>query len=142
MAGPQDFTGSEWVTLQFAPMWVFYLVSRADDDVHGDESMSVIEEMVSGAVKTEGELADHVMKAISHDFTGIWKRFFLDERRAADGLAEVAKLLDEKAGTDTGEFRSSMMALARKVAEAVGGVVAGEKEVLKKVAAALGAPAA
>ncbi|MHC4201922.1 MAG: hypothetical protein ACYSU0_18190, partial [Planctomycetota bacterium] len=70
------------------------------------------------------------------------KRFFMDERRAVDGLAEVAKLLDEKAGADAGDFKSSMTALARKVAEAVGGVVAGEKEVLKKVAAALGVPAA
>ncbi len=57
MAGPQDFTGTEWVTLQFAPMWVFHLVSRADGDVHGDESMSVVEDMMAGAVKAEGELA-------------------------------------------------------------------------------------
>jgi hypothetical protein len=164
MTGRQDFSPVEWRKVIQSPLLAGYAVSAADPSGF----IGLLQEafaaagMVSAA---RAEAGDDLIRQASEALGAssgraearegvrtIIQGAGLDEikRRALGGLEEVAAILDAKAGAHALPFKTWLMDIARKVAEAgledtflgFGGIRMSEKEkaTLHEIAEALGLP--
>ncbi len=121
MGFAESFEGGEWKTLQFAPFWVYQVVSYADGEIDDKESDRIVGE-IAKAAQCESPLAAEVLKSVSDDYFPVAERFAIDDRSARDGLTAVSALLKEKASPPAAAgFKEVLMSIGKSVAEASGG---------------------
>ena len=141
-----SFTPEEWLTLQFAPLWVFVAVAGADEHIHEKELRALRRQLRKGNLHWE-RLANEALWSLSCSFDQLLQQFAEDSRRLLEGLEEVAQILDQKAPPEEASgFKKTLIHVGRCVAVASGGgplgmgerVTAEEEAALWLVARALG----
>jgi hypothetical protein len=98
-AGRSSFTDEEWRTLQFAPFWAFHLVARADGLADEKELESLYTQFREAATQ-KAPLAREVFVSIAAEQQEVQTAYFADPRTVTDGLRDVVRILDAKAGHD------------------------------------------
>ena len=145
MTDKSSFTDSEWQTLLFTPLWVFFAVAGADQNVDEKEVESFTNELQQ-AVFFKEPLVRDVLLGLAGDFQKIMEAFQKDRRDVLAGLNDAGSLLDTKATTDSANnFKRAMLLIGRNIAQASGGGPLGmgdkvsdqEKQAIVLVAAAL-----
>ena len=164
MAGKQDFAPVEWRKIVQSPLLAGYAVSAADPSGFIGllkEAFATAGMVEAGRKGAGDELIRSVCEALGASSgraeareggRSIVQGAGLDEirERALTGLRETAALLDARAGAQAVPFKSWLMEIAQKVAEAgledtflgFGGIrmSAKERATLEEIAAALGLP--
>jgi hypothetical protein len=166
MAGKANFTPEEWARVAASPMIVSMAITAADPS----GLWGLLKESMAGgwallAAKQDAQ-ANPLVKAVADDIAdpatrdavrdSFQARFkgsqFADvKRKAVDELRTVSSLLDAKAPDEAAAFKSWLLSVAQKSAEAgkeggflgFGGVAVSdaEKATLAEIATALGNPA-
>ncbi len=117
------FGPREWKTLQFGPLWVFSSVAGIDDEIDQRE-YAALSDVVSTAATLRGNLVREVMVSLAANFDQTLDEYGRDERPADVGLAEVARLVDEKGPTQEAQmFKGTLVNLAFRFANTSGGEV-------------------
>ncbi len=117
----RDYDEHEWITMLFAPLWVFECVAGVDGEVDDREWEALFQAMQS-ARRYRNDLSRLVFSELAHDFDELLEEFELDEAEIGDGLSEVASLLYEREDEDVAVgFKVDLIALAVEVAKASGG---------------------
>ncbi len=150
MASKSDFTPVEWKKLVQAPLLAGYAVSAADPSGF----IGLLQEAFAAArvvSEARAQAGDALIKSVAEELSTsggradaregvrtIVQGAALEEikHRALDSLRQVAVVLDARAGEHAAPFKSWLLDLARKVAEAgledtflgFGGIRMSEKE--------------
>lgn len=120
MSSQSMFTNSEWRTLQFTPLWVFFGVAAADGKVDQKEVDALILELSQAHLYKE-PLARDVLMSLVNDFENIFNLLKNDSRNAGQGLEEVARLLDRKVSPQSAyNFKAAMLMIGYNVSESTG----------------------
>ena len=113
-----SFTPKEWLTLQFAPLWVFVLVAGADGVLHRKE-LRVFTRALRKGVFSKDPLVHEVLWNLSRELDRVLGHFSEDSRHPDDGLREVADVISEKAEPrQLAAFAKALEGIGKKVAEA------------------------
>lgn len=120
MSSQSMFNISEWRTLQFTPLWVFYAVAAADGKVDQKEVEALVIELSQAHLFKE-PLARDVLMSLGNDFENVLRLFQADSRNAGRGLVEAANLLDRKVPPQTAyNFKAAMLMIGYNVSESTG----------------------
>jgi hypothetical protein len=139
MAGKADFTEAEWKTLSRSVTGAGMLVSLAHKDFTDSfgESNAMAKEMASEHVHSQSQLVRDLGSTHSTGF-GLTTSPQKVEAETMTALTESVALLTAKAPDELEAYRAFVLAVAAKVAEAKGGVVAEETAMIARITAALG----
>lgn len=139
MAGKADFTEAEWKTLSRSVTGAGMLVSLAHKDFTDSfgESSAMAKEMASEHVHSQSQLVRDLGSTHSTGF-GLTTSPQKVEAETMTALTESVALLTAKAPDELEAYRAFVLAVATKVAEAKGGVVAEETAMIARITAALG----
>jgi hypothetical protein len=138
VATRQDFTDEEWAALQKGLMGSGMLVSVSDRDLTDTfGEAGALGMYLAGQVAATSELIRELAKTRGTGF-GITASpdQVRDETMAA--LATAVPALQAKAPDDVAAYRELVLGLARAVADAKGGEVHVEREVIEAIESALG----
>jgi hypothetical protein len=97
--GRSAFTDEEWQTLRFAPFWAFHLVARADG-LADEKELEALYTQLREAATQKAPLAREVFVSIASEQQEVQSAYFADPRTVTDGLRDVVRVLDGKAGHD------------------------------------------
>ncbi|HEY2717048.1 MAG TPA: hypothetical protein VGI73_12585 [Solirubrobacterales bacterium] len=140
MTASSDFTPEEWETVREGPTSAGIIVSAAERGGSFREAFAMAKAFAE-ARKEHGEsqLLDELVSAkpdVDHT------RAHSPEEQKAHGLEKIGEavaLVEQKASAqELGEYRSFVVALAKRVAEAKGGVGEAEAAAIAEIEAALG----
>jgi hypothetical protein len=121
MSTQASYTSTEWLTLQFAPLWVFSAVAAADRNIDKKEIEALAKELQEAILYKEPLVRD-VLVSVATDFSNIMSQYKADSRNVTTGLQDVADLLDKKVTQQQAQnFKRAMLLIGRNVAEASGG---------------------
>ena len=125
MSTQASFTSTEWLTLQFAPLWIFSAVAAADRNIDKKEIEALAKELQEAILYKEPLVRD-VLVSVATDFSNIMSQYKTDPRNVTTGLQDVADLLDKKVTPQQAQnFKKAMLLIGRNVAEASGGGLLG-----------------
>lgn len=120
MAFRDSFTNEEWKTLQFAHFWVFNAVAGADSNIDVEEKIA-LQNIMENSSKFENPLAREIMMGIEFNLDGITSAFADDQRPAAEGLREIADILDAKMSPEIAlNFKKTLLAMGIFIGHASG----------------------
>ena len=139
----EQFTDSEWQTLQFAPFWAFIQIAGSDGSIDEKETAAFHKELVTDAPIYKSPLVREVFLSIGPSFRLILDAFRADQRKVFDGLRDTATALMKIQTDQANMFKFAVMGIGKEVANASGGFMGGkisdkEKEAWALVAIALG----
>ncbi|MGB9872434.1 MAG: hypothetical protein ACPLYD_12315 [Anaerolineae bacterium] len=135
MSYRNQFTASEWQTLQFAPLWIFNLIAGVDGKVERKEVVMLAKELAEAPLY-KSDLAKEVFMSVGLDFGTVWPAYQRDGRGIVDGLREVGELVDSKLSSDTAErFKRALIFLGNQILEGSGRGLFGRKDKSKEKAA-------
>jgi hypothetical protein len=95
MSTQASFASTEWLTLQFAPLWIFSAVAAADRNIDKKEIEALAKELQEAILYKEPLVRD-VLVSVATDFSNIMSQYKTDPRNVTTGLQDVADLLDKK----------------------------------------------
>ncbi len=122
------FTDAEWQTLQFSPLWIFTGVAAIDGSITQGEMEAFAGEL-SDVILYKNPLVREVLISVAGDMASVLAGFREDSRQVADGLADVAAILEKKTDAqEAKEFKMTLLFLARKIAEVSEGDSSGSGE--------------
>ncbi len=143
MAAKGDFSEDEWKTLSRSVTGAGMLVSLAHKDFTDSfgEANALAREMATEHVHSQSQLVRDL--GATHD-TGFGLTASLQkvEAETIAALGASVTLLTATAPDELDAYRAFVLAVANKVAEAKGGVVAQETAMIARITAALGMAAA
>lgn len=113
------FTYDEWLTLQYALLWVLGAVGGADNKVDQKE-VEAFAKIIVGAPTYKDELAREVLGAAQADLQSLMSGYKDDPRKIDVGLGLVADILDNKAPEHADGFKQVLLVLAVEIARASG----------------------
>jgi hypothetical protein len=119
MALKDTFTTTEWQTLEYAPLWVLTAVGSVDGKIN-EKAVEAFTKELADAPFYKNELVRELMLSVLTNFADVMKRYAADARKIDKGLTDAADVLDKKAPTHAEDFKKVMLAIAAKVASAVG----------------------
>lgn len=119
------FSPEEWHTLQLAPLWVFYLVAGADQEIDDREKLVFLQCVLSGTGEedgsTEAGFRRDVLTSLERDLPALIRTLGRDGRDPLTGLRQVAGVLNRKTELETAvAFKESLMEIGNRVAGASG----------------------
>jgi hypothetical protein len=120
--GRSAFTDEEWQTLRFAPFWAFHLVARADG-LADEKELEALYTQFREAATQKAPLAREVFVSIAAEQPEVQTAYFADPRTVTDGLRDVVRVLEAKAGHDESVmFKGAVAWIAVDTANASGPV--------------------
>lgn len=126
MAFRNQFTESEWLTLQAAPIWVFEVVAVADGRVDPEEMIEVTNQIKNVVEYSSGftyeVFRDHVANIMNNNL----EFRNLATKNPLEGLKVVADLLGRIEHSEAQNFKKILLQIAIKVADSSGGIVEDE----------------
>ncbi|MDI9624139.1 MAG: hypothetical protein QFX38_04570 [Methanothermobacter sp.] len=126
MAFRNQFTESEWLTLQAAPIWVFEVVAVADGRVDLEEMIEVTNQIKNVVEYSSGftyeVFRDHVTNMLNNNPE--FKKLL--EKNPVEGLKIVADLLGRIKHSEAQNFKKILLKIAIRVAGSSGGIVEDE----------------
>lgn len=139
MATKADFTDQEWTTLEQGVMGAIMLVSTADPGFFDTfkETRAAARHIADAREKTSSELVRELAHEGRLSGFGLVKSTQELERETTEALRSAVSLLQQKAPDEIDDYRQFVLDVAQSVAEAAGGVAAGETGTLQKIRAAL-----
>ncbi len=139
MAGKADFTEEEWKTLHQGVTGAGLLVSRAHRDFTDGfgEASAMAHELSDEHLTSASQLVRELAGVRSTGF-GMMSSPTKVEADTMAALAAAVPLLESKAPDELEAYRSFVLAVTQRVAEAKGGVVAQETAMIARIRAALG----
>jgi tellurite resistance protein len=143
MAGRADFTEAEWKTLQQGVTGSGLLVSLAHRDFTDGfgEASAMAHELSDEHTRSTSQLVRE-LAAIHGTGFGMMSSPAKVEAETMAALAAAVPLLSAKAPDELDAYRALVLAVAQRVAEAKGGVVAQETTMIERIRAALGVTSA
>jgi hypothetical protein len=131
------FTGAEWQTVLFTPLWAFGLVSMADGKVD-DKEASVLTKELTEASLYKDELTREVFGALLAGLGTVGAAFSADKRPQLQGLQEAATLFDTKLpGGAADKFKLAVLGICINTAKASGPMFGDKASKEEKTAIAL-----
>jgi tellurite resistance protein len=119
----ETFNDSDWLTLQFSPMWVFVGVAGVDGKISKKERKRFFK-LLSHSPALRGDLVREVMMSVFMDLEGVFKAFSDDGREVQEGLPAVAGILEENVSKDEAVmFKTSLVSMGVEVASADGPII-------------------
>ncbi len=146
MSKQTSFSPKQWLSLQFAPLWVFLAVAGADGAIDKRELKALLLEL-DEALLYRDPLTNEILSSLRADFENFMFRFGEDTRDVRSSLIQVANILDKAVtATEAQNFKKALLLIGQKVADASGTGAWGvhrqinevEKEVLDQIATVLG----
>lgn len=140
MAGKADFTEDEWKTLQRGVTGSGLLVSLAHRDFSDSfgEASAMAHELADEHVHSQSQLVRDLGSTHGTGF-GMFDGPEKVEAATMAAIAAAIPLLQTKAPDELEAYRAFVLAVADRVAQAKGGVVAEETAMIVKIRLALGA---
>jgi hypothetical protein len=124
-------------TLAYAPIAVFCVVAGADGSIDKKEAKAFQLEIIKG-VATDSELMQRVMVQVIADFETMLHGFLNQEIDAKEKLKEILSILNNKLSEgESLEFKLTLFAIGKSVAEASGGFLGFGSKISKEEKQAL-----
>lgn len=146
MSKQTSFSPKQWLSLQFAPLWVFLAVAGADGAIDKRELKALLLELDEAHLYRD-PLTNEILSSLRADFENLMFRFGEETRDVRSSLIQVANILDEAVtATEAHNFKKALFLIGQKVADASGTGAWGphrkinerEKKVLDQIATVLG----
>jgi hypothetical protein len=139
MATKADFTEDEWKTMQKGVTGAGMLVSVSDRDFTDSfgESSALAKYLVEQRQQSQSELVRELAHTHGTGF-GLFTSPQKVESETLDSLRAATATIRQKAPDEADAYRRLVLDLAEHVAEAKGGVAAGETAAIEKIKEALG----
>jgi hypothetical protein len=139
MAGKTDFTDEDWKTLQQGVTGSGLLVSLAHRDFTDGfgEASAMAHELSDEHLTSQSQLVRELAGIRGTGF-GMTSSPTKVEAETMAALAAAIPLLESKAPDELEAYRTFVLAVAERVADAKGGVVAQETAMIERIRAALG----
>ncbi len=135
MSYRNQFTYSEWQTLQFAPLWVFSMVASVDGRLENKEVVALAKELAEAPLY-RNPLAREVLISVGQNLAEVWPAYQRDSRNAVEGLHEVDMLLGQKVDDDeTEDFKMAILGIGQEIIEKSAKGFFGPKDKTKEKAA-------
>jgi len=125
MSTKQMFTNDEWLTLEYAPLWILSGIAIANGRLDEKEVEAFTKELADAPFYKD-ELVREVMLDDLAGLDSLMASYKADTRNVETGLAQVADILEAKAPDHAENFKKVLLAIAAKVANASGPIF-GEK---------------
>ena len=140
MASKTDFTEDEWKTLEQGVMGSTLLVSTADPGFFDTfkETKAMAKHVAEARTKSSSELIRELAHEGRLSGFGLVKSAQELEAETTQALQSAASILQQKAPDELDAYRQFVLEIAQSVAEAAGGVAAGETGAIEKIKSALG----
>ncbi len=139
MAGKADFTEEEWKTLQQGVTGAGLLVSLAHRDfTDGFGEASAMAHEISDEHLTNASQLVRELASVRGTGFGMMSSPTKVEAETMAALAAAIPLLAAKAPEEVDAYRTFVLAVAQRVAEAKGGVVAQETAMIARIRSTLG----
>lgn len=84
---------TEWITLQFAVMWIFHSVAGADGVIDKKEQQS-LKQLATKSKKFKNHLIKELFESMGDNIGNIFRQSMSDPRGPKKGLAEAIKLIE------------------------------------------------
>jgi hypothetical protein len=115
----QDFSDSEWRTLQYAPFWASMAIALVDQKVDEREG-GALRRATSLSATIKNPFTRELMVSMAADGEALFDAWKADQRTIEDGLKETATLLGKATAEDATQFRLMLIGLAIDTARASG----------------------
>lgn len=119
MSIKDKFTNEEWMTLEYAPLWVLAAVGTADGKLDEKEVEAFTKELADAPLFKD-ELVREVMLADLMTMSNLMVSYKADSRNVQVGLSQVADVLDKKSPEHADDFKKVLLGIAAKIANASG----------------------
>jgi len=117
---------AEWVTLQYAVMWVFHSVAGADGVVDKKEQMA-LKQLTSNAKKFSNVLLQEVLTSLDSNSGSIFRQSMADPRGYKKGLAGAIAIVNKTLPQEEAiSFKKHLIAIGFFIAN-----TSGDKEKVK-----------
>lgn len=114
------FDQDEWLTVQFALMWIFRGVAGADGKIDKEEQ-TALNQVISSADNFEEQLIKDVFYSIQQNPGIIFRQSINDTRNFRTGLYDTARILDQKVSLEEAMmYKKTLIAIGIFVANASG----------------------
>lgn len=117
---------AEWLTLQYAVMWVFHSVAGADGVIDKKEQMA-LKHLTSNAKKFDNPLLQEVLISLDSSSGSIFRQSMVDPRGYKKGLADVISIVNKTIPqAEAISFKKHLIAIGFFIAN-----TSGDKEAIK-----------
>ncbi|MGK5091914.1 hypothetical protein WDW89_07835 [Deltaproteobacteria bacterium TL4] len=130
------FSKEEWLVMQFATLWVFELVAKADGRIDQKERNKLYD-ILRHPFEYNDTLVEKFLRSLYIHLDELFPQFQADSRDPLDGIKEALQIVKAHAPEHSKMFRIYLYVIGYKIAEASKGFLGLEARVSRSEKAAL-----